>query len=109
MFLPVHGYLTLSSKQPNSVRNCLAKYEEWPQMMIKQTFAEENAVSEILMEGWTRKKFTIVFRLKKIKKKKPICGSNSYFPFHLSKISIIKTMPEWKVFALNLMIFIKQI
>jgi hypothetical protein len=74
MFLPVHGYLTLSSKQPNSVRNCLAKYEEWPQMMIKQTFAEENAVSEILMEGWTRKKFTIVFRLKKIIKKSQFVG-----------------------------------
>jgi hypothetical protein len=83
MFLPVHGYLTLSSKQPNSVRNCLAKYEEWPQMMIKQTFAEENAVSEILMEGWTRKKFTIVFRLKKIIKKSqfvdPILISHSTY------------------------------
>jgi hypothetical protein len=81
MFLPVHGYLTLSSKQPNSVGNCLAKYEEWPPMMIKQTFAEENAVSEILIEGWTRRKIIIVFRLKR--KKKPICGSNSCFPFHL--------------------------
>jgi hypothetical protein len=90
----------LSSKQPNSVRNCLAKYEEWPPMMIKQTFAEENAVSEILIEGWTRKKIIIVFRLKKFVG--PILISHSTY----KKFKII--MLVRKVSATNLIIFMEQ-